>query len=196
MKLAESDLLENVRIEERKNVVKGSHVTMTCSSGLDHTHGSNSSDIRTRFLFTAEGEKILTKSVDCGQELVSNGDWTVFRQSEPPYDCLLNVSSFDSEDVGEYSCEAFLPRDQGQDAADRSPSSITLTMQGQGTENSGLFTIIIACVVAGVVGVVLVLALIGLAYRVRRSRRRHRRASPYTSECTRVRLRTRRLVVF
>ena len=160
-------------------------MSMMCSSGLDHTQSSNSSNIRTQFLFTAEGDANITKSADCDQELVKDGDWIVSRQNVPPYNCLLSISSFDSENAGKYSCTAFLPREQSQYVADHSPSSIKLYMKGQGPDNNETQTIIIACVVAGVVAIVLVLILLALATRARRSRRRDslRRASPYTSEC-------------
>ena len=184
MKLVES---EDVKIEEGTAVPKGSHVTMMCSSGLDHTQGSNSSDIKTQFLFTAEGEMNITKSVNCTQEPMNNGGWIVSRQNEPPYNCLLNISAFDSKNAGEYSCTAFLPRDQSQYVADRSPSSIKLYMKGQGADNNERRTIIITSVAAVVFAFVLVLILLVLANRVRKSRRRNRRTSPYTSKCVHIR---------
>ena len=184
MKLVESDLLEDVEIEEGTAVPKGSHVTMMCSSGLDHTQGSNSSDIKTQFLFTAEGEMNITKSVNCTQELMNDGGWIVSRQNEPPYNCLLNISTFDSDNAGEYSCTAFLPRDQSQYVADRSPSSIKLYMKDQGANRC---TIIIAGVAAGALAIVLVLILLVLANRDRKSRRWNRRTSPYTSKCVCIR---------
>ena len=183
MKLVKGDDLSTIEegMDVSQYVRKGKPVTMRCSSGLDHTQGSSSSDINTQFLFTTESETNVTnKSVNCDQDPVKEGDWIIFRQTVPPYDCLLKISSFDSENVGEYSCTAFLPHNQSQYVAHRSPSSIKLYMKPDSDETLG---IVIAYVIAGVAAIVLVLILLALAYRVRRSYQRHRNVSPYTSEC-------------
>ena len=181
LKLVGTDLLKDDS-NVKKAISQGSHVTMTCSSGLDNTQGSNSSDIKTQFLFTSEGGDT-NKSVDCDKEPTTVDDWFVTRQDVPPYNCLLNITNFDSENVGEYSCTAFLPRGSSHYVMDPSPSSIQLSLKGQGTGSSSTLKIIIASVVVVVVAMVLLVALLGLAYRVRGRHRLRGRVTPYTSEC-------------
>lgn len=161
--------------------MSGNNVTLFCSSGLNSSSDSSSLDLPVWFIFKAWSNDSITKSMECGQShaKLSDGDWIVTRQDSPPYDCVLMIINFGSEDVGKYSCFGLLPRDNSHyEAWSHTVIDLSIREQVHNTVSTNDELIILVVVVACVV-LFLFLIIIMLVYRVKRTPPVR---TPYSSE--------------
>ncbi len=84
----------------------GSNASLACASGLE-----DSRDIQVNFTFRSTKNRTpRLGSCNPNQTDASYGEgWIIHRKPYPPHDCVLQIVSVTTDNVGEYQCVGFLP---------------------------------------------------------------------------------------
>lgn len=152
----------------------GSNVSLECSSGLSAQKDSSPTNIPVLFTFLKDGlqsDSNYTKTKECrdigevaGGYDTQSSNWIISRKNVPPGDCVLTITNFGPNDVGEYNCAGLLSIDGSIYESDWSQKAIDLE-ETKPESNAKLYALFALSLV------VLVLGAIALFYLYHKRRR-------------------------